>query len=386
MGVFDGGVAYTFFPGSRLVRQEAVMTTDQADVAYYYDGGLEMAAGDDRTPGNNMATTVAYYDTRGVLRRELANGFQPERVPVKVRYRALAVETAGGSVAVFPAPHQYFFPRDFTSNLGHLWHRAWRGRVSLGIRQIGDTNWQFYPWVNAPPGKTQRMAVFYLLSDGSPEAALDQVLRYTNRDRFPEVPGYKTLSTHWHLAYTVQALSHGFDWTPPFKPVLKAMGVDASVIMDFHGDGHPRDLTDLRLEELDSYFRALRAQSDEDFVLIPGEEANVHFGGHWAVMFPKPVYWFMDRPEGGSFEMQHDKYGTVYSATNAEELLEIVRREGATRIRPILGPRVRPGIPIGSSTPITFATPVISAGDGRPCPPTCRRLGWASDRSRSLTT
>ena len=40
------------------------------------------------------------------------------------------------------------------------------------------------------------------------------------------------------------------DWTPPFKPVLKAMGVDASMIMDFHGDGHPADLTDLRLDEL----------------------------------------------------------------------------------------------------------------------------------------
>ena len=87
------------------------------------------------------------------------------------------------------------------------------------------------------------------------------MLRYTNRDRFPEVPGYKTLSTHWHLAYTVQALSHGFDWTPPFKPVLKAMGVDASVIMDFHGDGHPRDLTDLRLEELDSFAPSGRSRT-----------------------------------------------------------------------------------------------------------------------------
>ena len=62
------------------------------------------------------------------------------------------------------------------------------------------------------------------------------------------------------------------------------MGVDASLIMDFHGDGHPNDLTDLRLDELDAYFRALRAQSDPDFLLIPGEEANVHLGGHWALV------------------------------------------------------------------------------------------------------
>ena len=210
------------------------------------------------------------------------------------------LKTDAGSVAVFPAPHQYFFPRDFTSNLGYVWHRAWRGRVSLGIRQLRDENWQYYPWMNAPPGRPQRMGVFFLLSPGAPDTALAQVLRYTNGDRFRALDGYKTLSTHWHLADTVQAVANGFQWTPPFKPVLKAMGVDASMIMDFHGDGHPADLTDVRLGELDAYFRALKAQSDPDFLLIPAEEANVHLGGHWTVIFPKPVYWFMSRPSRGT--------------------------------------------------------------------------------------
>ena len=328
MGVFEGGVAYTVFPGSRLIQQEAVVTTAVPDVAYYYDAGWEMAAPADLTVGRNMHTRVSYYDTSGALRQDVSTGFDPERVPVKVRYRTLAVETGQGSVAVFPAPHQYFFPRDFTSNLGYLWHRSWRGRVSLGIRQIRDTNWQFYPWMNAPPGETQRMSVFFLLSDDTPADTLDDVLAYTNRDRFRPVDGYKTLSTHWHLAYTVQAMEHGFDWTPPFKPVLRAMGVDASIIMDFHGDGHPRDLTDLRLAELDAYFTALRAQSDPDFLLIPSEEANVHFGGHWALVFPKPVYWFMGRPEDRAFAASHPTYGTVYSTADAAELLELVRREG----------------------------------------------------------
>ncbi len=328
MGVFEGAVVYTIFPGSRLIQQEAVAATDAADVAYYYDGGWEMAADADRTPGGNMQTRVSWYDTAGDLRHDVSTGFDPERKPLKVRYRTLAAATAGGSVAVFPPPHQYFFPRDFTSNLGHVWHRSWRGRVSLGIRQIRDTNWRFYPWMNAPPGETQRMSVFFLLSDAAAEATLDEVLAFTNRDRFRPVDGYKTLSTHWHLAYTMQALEHGFDWTPPFKPVLKAMGVDASIIMDFHGDGHPRDLTDLRLDELDAYFRALRAQSEPDFLLIPSEEANVHLGGHWAVIFPRPVYWFMDRPEGGAFEMTHPRYGQIYSAADAAEMLELVRREG----------------------------------------------------------
>jgi hypothetical protein len=330
MGSFDGAVAYTFYPGSRLIHQEAVMTTNEPDVAYYYDAGLDMAAPADRTAGNNMRSEIAYYDTSGVLKREIHNGLQAEREPVKVRYRTLAAKTQGGSIAVFPAPHQYFFPRDFSSNLAYLWHRGWRGRVGIGVRQLRDENWQYYPWVNAPPGRDQRMGVFFLVSDGTPESALSYVLRYTNRDRFPALQGYKTLSTHWHLADTVQAMANGFDWTPPFKPVLKAMGVDASMIMDFHGDGHPADLTDLRLDELDAYFKALKAQSDSEFLLIPAEEANVHLGGHWSVVFPKPVYWFMNRPkdEGSAFEMKHPKHGKVYSTANAQEMLELVRREG----------------------------------------------------------
>jgi hypothetical protein len=328
MGSFDGGLAYTFYPGSRLVHQEAVLTTYDPDVAYYYDAGLDMAAPSDRQPGNNMRTEAVFYDTDGTLQRRSLNGLQAERVPVQARYRTLALKTAGGSVAVFPAPHQYFFPRDFTSNLGYVWYRAWRGRVSLGIRQLRDENWQYYPWVNAPPGRPQRMSVFFLVAPAAPETALAHVLRYTNGDRFRAVDGYKTLSTHWHLADTVQAMANGFDWTPPFKPVLKAMGVDAAMIMDFHGDGHPSDLTDRRLDELHAYFATLRAQSDADFLLIPSEEANVHLGGHWALVFPKPVYWFMDRPQNGAFASTHPKYGVVYSVADAREMLDLVRREG----------------------------------------------------------
>ena len=330
MGSFEGAISYTFYPGSRLIQQEAVLTTNDPDVAYYYDAGLDMGAPTDRTPGNNMRSEISYYDTSGALKTISSTGFRAERQPVQVRHRTLAAKTAGGSVAVFPAPHQYFFPRDFSSNLGYLWHRSWRGRVGIGVRQLRDENWQYYPWVNAPPGRAQRMGVFFLVSEGTPEAALTHVLRYTNRDRFPALPGYKTLSTHWHLADTVQAMAHGPKWTPPFKPVLKAMGVDATMIMDFHGDGHPADLTDLRLDELDAYFKSLKAQSDPEFLLIPAEEANVHLGGHWSVVFPKPVYWFMNRPKspGAAFEMQHPKYGKVYSAANPQEMLDLVRREG----------------------------------------------------------
>jgi hypothetical protein len=321
MGIFTGAIAYTIYPGSRLIEQEAVVSTQASDVAYYYDAGLSMTADTDRRPGNNMESQIAYFDPDGRFRTAPSSG--PEREPVKVKYRTLAFQLAHGAIAVFPAPHQYFFARDFTTNMGNLWHRSWRGQITLGVRQLSDDNSPYYPWMNAPPGTVQRMSVFYLLDDREPRAVLDEVLRYTHSDRFVPLPGFKTVAPHWHYAYTVQAMEKGDDWVPPFKPVLKAMGVDAAVIMEFHGDGHPRDLTDVRLKELEAMYRATRAQSDANFLLIPAEEANVHLGGHWALWFPKPVRWYMDRPAGTEFFRDG-----VYHIGNAHELLEMARREG----------------------------------------------------------
>jgi len=327
-GPFAGSVVYTFFAGSRLIQQAAEVLTDEPEMAFFYDAGVEFLAPEQLLPGRNMDTPYAYYDTEGRLRKESANGFQPERVPHKVRFRAMATAAGQGSVAAFPAPHQYFFPRDFTSNLSHNWHRSWRGRVSLGIRQVRDTNWQFYPWMNAPPGSEQSLSLFLLVGDGPPGTVLEDALRYTNRDRFPALDGYKKLAAHFHVAYTEQALEEHEDWVPPFKPVLQEMGVDAAMIMDFHGDLHPRDLTSLRLRELDSFYEACKRQSGKDFLLIPAEEANVHLGGHWGLVFPGPVHWWKNRPEGGSFVSRDPKFGTVYSTADAGEMLEMVRREG----------------------------------------------------------
>ena len=291
MGIFKGMIRYTFYPGSRLIQQSAVASTSEPDTAYFYDTGLRMAVPRDSRAGNNMDSEVIYYDIDGKLRINHPN--TSERLPVKVRYRTLVARSEGGSIAVFPAPHKYFMPRDFTTNMGYLWHTSFRGQLSLGIRQLPDDNSRFYPWMNAPPESEQRMSVFFLLGDGEAKSLLDEVTRYTNRDRLPHLDGYVTVAPHWHFAYTVQAMAHEADWVPPFKPVLKDLGVDAAIIADFHGDGHPQDLTGLRLKELKAYYDYCRAQTDSQFLLIPSEEANVHYGGHWAVSFPKPVYWFM---------------------------------------------------------------------------------------------
>jgi len=325
MGIFEGSVRYVIYPGSRLVEQVAVMSTREPDTAYFFDSGLRMTVDADRRVGGNMESFVTYYDTAGQLKMALSGG--PERQPVKVRYRAIAAHMGAGSVAVFPPPHQYFFPRDFTTNMGYLWHSSWKGQVSLGIRQLPDDATPYYPWSNAPPGSEQQMKMFLMLDPGDPHQVLDAVLRLTNSDRYEALDGYITLAPHWHYAYTVQAMEKGFSWTPPFKPVLQEMGVNAAMIMDFHGDGHPADTGAVRLSELEAYYRACRTQSGPDFLLIPAEEANVHFGGHWAVAYPKPVYWHMSRGASVPFQQKDPKYGTVYNTADARELLDLVRAE-----------------------------------------------------------
>jgi hypothetical protein len=324
LGPFAGAVTYRFFPGTRLIQQSALVTTYEPDTAFFYDAGIQYAAESDRRPGNNMATSVSYYDTEGKLTTIAAQG--PERVPHKVRYRAVAAETAGGAVVAFPPPHQYFFARDYTTNMGYLWSRVWRGQVGLGIRQLPDDHSPYYPWMNAPPGTLQRLSLFLQIAADKPAAALEEVLGYTRRDKFLPLPGYKTLASHWHVASTVQAMENKPGWVPPYVPVLKAMGIDAAMIADFHGDGHPRDTGAVRLKELQAYYDHCRALSGANFLVIPSEEANVHYGGHYSVIFPKPVLWILSRG-AEPFASADARYGKVYRTKDAAELFELVKKE-----------------------------------------------------------
>ena len=326
LGIFHGSIHYFFFPGSTLIQQRAVVSTNEPDTAFFYDAGLRMAADEDRRSGGTMETYVNYYDTAGKLQRVRAP-HASEWNPVAVRYRVLSAATGAGSVAVFPPPHRYFMARDYTSNMGYLWYASWRGNVSLGIRQLPDDDSPYYPWMNAPPGTQQELDLFLLVDDRPAPAVLDSVLLYTHADRFIALDGYKTFASHWHFAYTVQAMDHGYGWTPPFKPVLKNMGLNMAMIMDFHGDGHPSDTGEIRLQELKAYFDACRAQSDANFLLIPSEEMNTYLGGHWGIVFPKPVYWFMKSTPGEPFRSADPKYGTVYRVGSAQDAIALLRAE-----------------------------------------------------------
>jgi hypothetical protein len=259
--------------------------------------------------------------------------------PLAVRHRAVIAESEKGAVACFPPPHQFHFPRDWTDNLKF----AWIGpdpldglkRSGFGVRQVPDGGRAFEPWFNAPPGTKQRLGVFYLLARGKAEDAMTETLRYTRGDRFPKLKDHITFTSHYHMSVAVEAMARNFKGTPEFVGVFRDMGVDAVHIADFHGDGHPKDFGPLRLREMDAMFRECRRLSDDEFLLIPGEEINEFLGlpepgrhpGHWMSLFPKPVYWVQKRAGGVPFIEAHPEFGRVYRVGSRADMVQLLERE-----------------------------------------------------------
>jgi hypothetical protein len=327
VGTFSGSLRYSFYPGTALIQQAAILSTEEPDTAYYYDAGLEMTAEQDNRAGKNMASKMSYFDLDGSL-TEITPPYGSDRRSLAAHYRTIAAKMGAGSIAVFPPPHRYFFARDYTTNQGYFWYSSWRGRVGLGVHQYPDDDTTIDPWMNAPHGTEQEMSLFLLPDAGDSTATLKEVLAYTHTDRFVHLDGFVTFEPHWHLAYTVQAIEKGLDWQPPFKPAMENAGIDSAMIMDFHGDGHPANLTDIRLNELNQYYKACRAQSDQHFLLIPSEEADIYLGGHWGLVFSHPVYWYQDRKPNQPFETQEPKYGKVYRVHDSDEMWRMIKQEG----------------------------------------------------------
>src|SRR5712672_3297764 len=79
MGIFRGGIAYTFYPGSRLIRQDAVASTQEPMTAYLYDAGIKLSAPSAyvRAGKREVVSPVHYYDTTGQIRMAMTDG--PDR-------------------------------------------------------------------------------------------------------------------------------------------------------------------------------------------------------------------------------------------------------------------------------------------------------------------
>jgi hypothetical protein len=54
----------------------------------------------------------------------------------------------------------------------------------------------------------------------------------------------------------------------------------------------------------------------------------VILGGHWGLVFPKPVFWYMDRKPDEPFKSTDPTYGTVYRVHSTDEAWKMITDEG----------------------------------------------------------
>jgi hypothetical protein len=105
------------------------------------------------------------------------------------------------------------------------------------------------------------------------------------------------------------------------------MNIQAFQLAEFHGDGHPNDPGRVRLDELNGMFELCRKYSDDQFLLLPSEEANAYFPGHSVLLFPKPVFLTLVPIKDAPFSEEITPYGKVYHPQNAADLARVVREE-----------------------------------------------------------
>lgn len=321
---FSGMLEVTFYNGSPLFNIAAVISTEAQAKAIVFDAGIVSTKPDWQH--------VSWTNTGDSLQQAQVISSDTAR-NLAVKYRAIAASGEHGAMAVFPPPHQYFYPLDEAFNLDFTWYgNQYRQIVKgygIGIRQELQGDKRFVPWFNAPPGTQQRLNFFCLLSQDNDATAFNAVKAFTHNDRYVELPGFKTMSSHFHNEFVMKVMMAGqpVPEQPEFVKVFKNLGVDVVHLAEFHYTADPRGPDEKRLPQLKALFELCEKQSDSKFLLLPGEEPNEFFGGHWLNFFPKPVYWIMSRKPGQPYVEEKPGYGKVYHIGNKEEMLRLLEDE-----------------------------------------------------------
>ncbi|MCE7043464.1 hypothetical protein [Dyadobacter sp. CY312] len=322
-GPFSGSYNVTLYNGSPLMNVAAVMNTKVDSLAVIYDAALV---------GKQVPWKKIFWsDTDSYIRNTEAVKMDTVEM-MAVKYRTIIGEGKEGSLAIFPAPHQYFYPLDNCYNLEHVWYgenyRTLIPGFGIGIRHdlLGDRRW--VPWFNAPPNTQQRYNFFCLLSAEKDGKVLENVKAFTHNDTYAPLPGYYTMSSHFHQEHSDDVLTRKpLPEMPGFVKAFRNTGVNIVHLGEFHGPGSPRGPEAKRWPELKTMFDECERLSGGNFLLLPGEEPNNFFGGHWMNIFPKPVYWLMSREKDQPFVEDHPEYGKLYRIGNKEEMLKLLELE-----------------------------------------------------------
>jgi hypothetical protein len=230
LGVFSGRLQYTVYRGANLLRQEVIASTREPSVAYKYDAGIQGLT-------IQPAARAVWRDIANNP-REIRQGDGPTAGPVTVvsSNRILGVESGGGALAAFPPPHNFFWARETTFNLGYNWYRKDDAATfAFGVRQAeeeasgqgGEDRRQNFALRSARPGTEQRMPVYFAIGLGPAESAMETAAAFTRSDRFRALPGYQVMATHFHMGLTAKAnRAAATDGKAPDLEVLKAAGIN----------------------------------------------------------------------------------------------------------------------------------------------------------------
>ena len=349
-GIFSGWLQFTVYRGTNLLRQEAIAKTDEPSVAYKYNAGLKgFTIADD--------SRVVWRDTaRGWQKYAFGGAVNQQGVALKARNRVAILEANGGSLAFLPPSHKFFWSREIETNLGYVYYRKdsptafaigarqaereigpkpWGISDEVWTRRVGESRGDLnnFALYNAPPGTEQRMAVYFYLSPDNSRATQEAVMAFTHDDVYKPLPGYKVLVSHFHFHFNEQLTdAANMDQEPTWLPVFRALGINMAILADFHGDSHPTDTGKVRFDEQKVYFEGCQRFSDRDMLLIPGEEPDANFGGHYMFVFPKPLYFSHVKepakgPAGQPFEETMAPYGKVYHTTTAATELNLLQQQ-----------------------------------------------------------
>ena len=143
------------------------------------------------------------------------------------------------------------------------------------------------------------------------------------------LPGYKTFTSHYHIEHTLDLLrQQAAAGSTRNSRRLAIAGLraclprpPASTSFTWPSFITPRRRnwpTDERLRQLRALHAECQRLSDESFLLLPGEEPNVHLGGHWISLFPRPVLWVLNRPAGTPLEQRDAAGEPVYHVGSAD--------------------------------------------------------------------
>ena len=330
-GEFEGALNFTFFNGDALVKMEAALSTSHDARAYVYHAGLSTL-----TDG---VKSVSWQDANGTLKKQPAKS--EFATPKKTRFRTIIAESENGSLATFSSPHRFLPPLDGVGNYGYNW--SGQNYLDLfngygwGVRQPVFGDRRQVPWLNAPPETVQKMGLFFYIDTQKAQGVLDNIKKYTHNDQFVDIPGYKKFTSHYHVEHTLNLMEQQKKEkvtgvpenmeNPEFVQFFKKMGVDIVHLAEFHNGRTPGLNTEERLSQLKLMHDECKRLSDDDFLLLPGEEPNVHLGGHWISLFPKPVNWVLNNDEQKPFVEKMKDYGKVYHVGSAADVLKLFNKE-----------------------------------------------------------